>query len=142
MAPGARHAVYKVCWGYADDPLAGCPTVDSVAAIDQAVGDGVDVINFSVGGIPSLFTDPVELAFMLAADAGVFVAAAAGNDGELGAGFVTHTSPWLASVAMGTHDRAYKAAAVFAAGARFNGVSLDDKGVGNHRVVLATWRFA
>lgn len=137
MAPGARLAVYKVCWGFEDDPAAGCATADSVAAIDQAVGDGVDVINFSVGDFGSSYVDPIEFAFLLAADAGVFVAAAAGNDGALGAGRVDHTSPWLTTVAMGTHDRRYEAAVVFANGARFDGVSLDDKGVGNHQVVLA-----
>ena len=52
MAPAAKVAAYKVCWtgsverGVAD----GCTNSDSVAAIDQAVVDGVDVINYSIGG--------------------------------------------------------------------------------------------
>ncbi|CAM0905590.1 unnamed protein product [Alopecurus aequalis] len=41
--PGARLAVYKVCW---DD---GCSDVDMLAAFDDAVADGVDVISFSIG---------------------------------------------------------------------------------------------
>ncbi len=49
MAPRARIATYKVCW--ADEPTGGgCFGSDSVAAIDQAVADGVDVINFSISG--------------------------------------------------------------------------------------------
>ena len=48
IAPRARIAAYKVCW----ETGAGgsCFTTDSVAAIDQAVADGVDVINFSISG--------------------------------------------------------------------------------------------
>ena len=52
-----------------------------MAAIDAAVADGVDVLNYSIGGTQATSIDPVELAFMYAADAGVFVAASAGNDG-------------------------------------------------------------
>ena len=56
-------------------------TEDIVAAIDDAVADGVDVINYSISGSQTFVVDPVELAFLGAADAGVFVAASAGNSG-------------------------------------------------------------
>ncbi len=45
------------------------------------MADGVDVINFSISGTQTNFRDPVEIAFLFAADAGVFVAASAGNSG-------------------------------------------------------------
>ncbi|CAN0247567.1 unnamed protein product, partial [Phaeothamnion confervicola] len=106
-------------------------------AIDQAVADGVDVINFSVGGSTSSFVDPIEFAFMLAADAGVFVATSAGNEGVDGPGTVTHNSPWLTTVAMGTHDRKYESSVDLASGARFRGASLDNRGLSERRVVLA-----
>ena len=75
-----------------------------MAAIDQAVADGVDVINFSISGSTTSFLDAVEVAFLNAADAGVFVAASAGNAGP-GAGTVAHPSPWVTTVAASTHDR-------------------------------------
>ncbi len=103
MAPGARIAVYKVCWG-TTEPNAGCNNSDSVAAIDQAVADGVDVLNFSISGSRTSFRDPVEIAFMFAADAGVFIAASAGNSGPI-ASTVAHPGPWLTTVAAGTHNR-------------------------------------
>jgi hypothetical protein len=82
IAPRARIAAYKVCW--ADQPTGGgCFSSDSVAAIDQAVADGVDVINFSISGSRTNFLDSVEVAFLFAADAGVFVAASAGNAGAV-----------------------------------------------------------
>ena len=55
-------------------------TSDLAAAIDQAVADGVDVINYSIGGGASL-TGADDIAFLFAADAGVFVATSAGNSG-------------------------------------------------------------
>ena len=103
IAPRARIAAYKVCW--ADEPTdGGCFGSDSVAAIDQAVADGVDVINFSISGTRTNFRDAVEIAFLFAADAGVFVAASAGNSGP-STFTVAHPGPWLTTVAAGTHNR-------------------------------------
>ena len=81
-----------------------CFSSDSVAAIDQAVADGVDVINFSISGSQTNFLDSVEVAFLFAADAGVFVAASAGNSGPT-TSTVAHPGPWLTTVADGTHNR-------------------------------------
>ena len=75
-----------------------------MAAIDQAVADGVDVINFSISGSQTNFRDAVEIAFLYAADAGVFVAASAGNAGPT-TSTVAHPGPWLTTVAAGTHNR-------------------------------------
>jgi len=100
MAPAARVAAYKVCWG-------GCPGADLVAGIEAAVNDGVDVINFSIGstGTPE-FVDSVSLAFFNAAAAGVFVAASAGNDGPTST--VDHQEPWVTTVAASTHDQTFR----------------------------------
>jgi len=125
IAPRARIAVYKVCWGRSSDTVhkSGCYTSDSVAAIDDAVADGVDVINFSISGSQTSFLDPVELAFLRAADAGVFVAASAGNSGPT-TSTVAHNSPWLTTVAAGTHDRTYIATATLGNATPFTGPSL------------------
>ena len=48
MAPRARIAAYKALWSTQDAATASGFTADLVAAIDQAVADGVDVINYSV----------------------------------------------------------------------------------------------
>lgn len=103
IAPRARIAAYKVCWA-STETGGGCFGTDSVAAIDQAVADGVDVINFSISGTATNFRDPVEIAWLFAADAGVFVAASAGNSGPT-ASTVAHPSPWITTVAAGTHNR-------------------------------------
>ncbi|WP_158674272.1 S8 family serine peptidase [Pseudokineococcus lusitanus] len=106
MAPAAKVAVYKVCHSSSLPNVGGCFTTDSVAAIDQAVLDGVDVLNFSISGSTTTSLDPVELAFMSAAASGVFVAASAGNSGP-GVSTVAHNSPWLTTVAASTHFNYY-----------------------------------
>lgn len=120
MAPRARVAAYKVCWGRGGD--GGCFGSDSVAAIDQAVADGVDVLNFSISGSTSNYLDAVEVAFLFAADAGVFVAASAGNSGP-GAGTVAHMSPWLTTVAAGTKDDSYIGTVTLGSGVVIEGQS-------------------
>ena len=120
IAPRARIAAYKVCWGGNDG---GCASTDSVAAIDQAVADGVDVINFSISGTSTNFRDPVEIAFLFAADAGVFVAASAGNSGPT-TSTVAHPGPWLTTVAAGTHSRNGEGSATLGNGVTYTGASL------------------
>ena len=84
MAPRARIAAYKALWSTQDGATASGFTGDLVAAIDQAVADGVDVINYSISGSRTNFADPVQISFLFAADAGVFVSASAGNSGPMG----------------------------------------------------------
>ena len=50
MAPRARVAMYKALWSTQDSSTASGSLVDLVAAIDRAVLDGVDVINYSISG--------------------------------------------------------------------------------------------
>ena len=89
IAPRARVVAYKGLGNL------GGFTSDLAAAIDQAVADGVDVINYSVGGGASL-TGGDDIAYLFAADAGVFVATSAGNSGP-GPGTIggPATVPWL-----------------------------------------------
>ncbi|WP_332847853.1 S8 family serine peptidase [Massilia sp. S19_KUP03_FR1] len=127
MAPRARIAMYKICWTYNDNTDAtggknSCFTGDSVAAIEKAVVDGVNVLNYSISGGGTV-TDPVEQAFLHASNAGVFVAASAGNDGPANA--VAHVSPWLATVAASTHSRQFQANALLGNGASYTGASLN-----------------
>lgn len=102
VAPAAKIAAYKVLWEGAGPEQTGGFTSDIVAAIDAAVADGVDVINYSVGGGEDTPHDsPVDLAFLSAAAAGIFVAAAAGNAGP-GPTTLDNSAPWVTTVAAHT----------------------------------------
>ena len=98
MAPGAHVIQYRVCLRQ------GCFGSDSVAAVDQAILDGVDVINFSISGGASAYTDAVELAFLDAYEAGILVNASAGNTGP-NAGTANHAGPWTNTVGASTSNR-------------------------------------
>jgi hypothetical protein len=101
IAPGAHLIEYKVCG------IEGCFDSDTAAAVQQAILDGVDVINFSISGGTDPFTDPTELAFLDAYAAGVFVSASAGNEGP-GAGTANHLSPWVTTVGASTQTREFQ----------------------------------
>ena len=100
VAPGASVIAYRVCLAQ------GCFQSDSVAAIGQAITDGVDVINFSIGGGANPYSDAVELAFLDAYANGISVNASAGNSGPEG-GTVEHDSPWVTTVGASTWDGMY-----------------------------------
>ncbi len=108
MAPRARIAAYKACWNsdYKNPDggdEAGCFYGDTMAAIDAAVTDGVDVINYSIGGSKTDLTIPSTAAMLNAAAAGVFVAVSAGNSGP-DKETVGTPAPWVTSVAASTYN--------------------------------------
>ncbi|KAJ4709251.1 Subtilisin-like protease [Melia azedarach] len=108
MAPRARIAVYKALYR-----LFGGFVADVVAAIDQAVHDGVDILSLSVGPnsppatTKTTFLNPFDATLLAAVKTGVFVAQAAGNGGPFPKTLVSY-SPWITSVAAAIDDRRYK----------------------------------
>ena len=103
IAPRARIAVYKACWLKSGDTRATCTASDLARAIDDAVADGVDVINYSVGGLDRDLTAPEEIALLNAWNAGVLSVVAAGNDGPDNFTIGTPSSaPWVLTVAAST----------------------------------------
>lgn len=133
MAPAAHLAVYKACWTAPDPKNDGCTTADTVAAVDRAVADGVDVLNYSVsGGVEQ--DDSVERAFLGAASAGVFVATSAGNRGGT-PGSVTHVAPWVTTVAASTHEE-FQGAVRLGNGSSYVGSMVSDRPVRSTGLVL------
>lgn len=142
IAPRARIASYKVCWTYLDSTHPdgsgsrnSCYNSDSIAAINQAVADGVDVINFSISGSQTDVMDPVEMAFFNAANAGVFVATSAGNSGPGNA--VAHLGPWVTTVAASTHNRISVNTVTLAGGASYQGQSYNANTLPDTPMILA-----
>ncbi len=101
IAPRAHVIMYKVCGAQ------GCFSSDSARSVQQAILDGVDVINFSISGGANPYTDVVEQAFLNAYDAGIFVAASAGNSGPT-SDTTDHRGPWVTTVAASTENRAFE----------------------------------
>ncbi|MFZ3071611.1 MAG: S8 family serine peptidase, partial [Anaerolineaceae bacterium] len=104
MAPHAQIVSYDVCYPTPDG--GSCEGEDSIAAVQQSILDGVDVINYSISGGEDPYNDGVELAFLEAFGDGVVVSTSAGNEGP-GAATVAHRSPWLLSTAASTHNRKF-----------------------------------
>ena len=103
VAPAAKIAAYKVLWQAKDAAQSGAYDSDILAAIDAAIGDGVDVINFSISSADDP-TSPVQLAFLAAASAGIFVATSAGNSGPGCLDRAEHLA--LGDHGRSSHDRA------------------------------------
>ncbi|KAH9331348.1 hypothetical protein KI387_003456 [Taxus chinensis] len=104
--PGARIAAYKVCW------VDSCGDADILAAFDDAIYDGVDVISVSIGRSGAFlypldyFKDSIAIGAFHAMKRGILTSNGAGNDGV--AGGVCNYSPWSLTVAASTIDRQFK----------------------------------
>jgi hypothetical protein len=111
VAPHANLVTYRVC--YAGEPAgpdsSGCMGSAILAAIEQAIEDGVDVINYSIGSGPSNpWASSIARAYLSARNAGIFVATSAGNEGpEAGSVGSPANAPWITAVGNATHDRLF-----------------------------------
>ncbi|REJ76847.1 MAG: hypothetical protein DWQ30_16260 [Acidobacteria bacterium] len=102
VAPHANLITYDTCYVSGTQGL--CPFAATSAAVDQAILDGVDVINYSISGGTSPWSlGDIDSFFRSAVAAGVFVSASAGNSGP-GASTVAHWGPWVTTVGASTHD--------------------------------------
>ncbi|KAM3288124.1 hypothetical protein P3S67_021554 [Capsicum chacoense] len=95
MATRARIAVYKFSFEE------GTFTSDLIAAMDQAVADGVDILTISYGWVRiPLYQDAIAIASFGAMMKGVLVSASAGNGGpEMGT--LNNGAPWIFTVITG-----------------------------------------
>jgi len=97
---------------------------DLAAAIDQAVADGVDVINYSIGS-GGFSIGPDDIAFLFAGADGVFVATSNGNSGPGPATTGSPASvPWLTSVGASTQARTFQGSAASVDGWEYFGASI------------------
>ncbi|XWS25936.1 hypothetical protein CRYUN_Cryun27aG0110000 [Craigia yunnanensis] len=105
-SPGARIAMYGVC-----SPHNGCRGSSILAAFDDAIADGVDVLSLSLGS-PSYFktdfiNDPIALGAFHAVQHEITVVCSAGNDGPTSRS-VVNAAPWILTVAASTIDRDFE----------------------------------
>jgi subtilisin family serine protease len=135
VAPAAGLAVYKACWSAPDPEDDGCTVADTVAAIDHAVSDGVDVLSYSVTGGDGGPGDVIGQAFLTASEAGVFVATAAGDGGPR-PGTVDHATPWVTTVTASTHDL-YRGRVRLGNGTVLNGAMVSTDDVPRSRLISA-----
>ena len=105
VAPRGNIVAFDICYTNTATGQGLCPNVSAVAAVNQAIADGVvDVINYSIGGGSQPWSEAVSMAFLSAVDAGIFVAASAGNSGP-GPNTMGHLEPWVSSTAAAQHGR-------------------------------------
>ncbi|KAJ4811821.1 Subtilisin-like protease [Rhynchospora pubera] len=119
VAPRAHLAVYRVC------SEEGCQTPDIIKGIEEAVNDGCDVISLSLGpdsGEP-FYLEPVALGGFYATLKGVFVSAAAGNNGP-NVSSVSNDAPWILTVAASSTDRQIRSTVKLGSGLLLNGESM------------------
>ncbi|KAL1831600.1 hypothetical protein ACET3Z_001251 [Daucus carota] len=106
IAPKARLAMYKVLFlNNSYDAAAS----DTMAGMDQAIEDGVDLMSLSLGffDVP-FYRNPIALGAFAAMEKGIFVSCSAGNGGPHGY-TINNGAPWITAVGAGTVDRAFVA---------------------------------
>ncbi|KAI0519103.1 hypothetical protein KFK09_006543 [Dendrobium nobile] len=97
--PSARIAIYKVCWSD------GCSDIDLLAAFEDAIQDGVDIISISIGGYSNnYFEDSIAIGSFHAMKKNILTSSSAGNSGPDNF-TVENYAPWILTVAASTIDR-------------------------------------
>ncbi|XP_031479531.1 subtilisin-like protease SBT3 [Nymphaea colorata] len=119
VAPRARLAMYKVIWNE------GIVASDTLAAMDQAIADGVDVISLSMSyrRTTPLYENPIAVGAFAAMEKGIFVSTSAGNRGPESRS-IRNGAPWILTVGATAIDRRFSGVVTLGNGASFVGSSL------------------
>ncbi|XVE94923.1 hypothetical protein REPUB_Repub02eG0051700 [Reevesia pubescens] len=116
IAPRAHLAMYKV--SNTED----IAESDVLAAMDQAIADGVDIMSLSLGfDLTPYFRDVITIGSLSAIEKGIFVVCAAGNQGAYNS--TVNGAPWITTVGAGTLDRSFIATVTLGNGLTFEGKS-------------------
>ncbi|KAF5740474.1 hypothetical protein HS088_TW11G00543 [Tripterygium wilfordii] len=99
-SPGSRIAVYKVC------SVFGCAGSSILAAFDDAIADGVDILSLLLGTI-EFKIDAIAIGAFHAVANGMTVVCSAGNGGP-SLGSVVNDAPWILTIATTTIDRDFE----------------------------------
>ncbi|KAK8935949.1 hypothetical protein KSP39_PZI013429 [Platanthera zijinensis] len=122
--PSARISVYKVCWSD------GCSDVDLLAAFDDAIADGVNIISISIGGggAANYFEDAIAIGSFHAMKKNIVTSSSAGNSGPSRSS-VENYAPWLLTVAASTIDRKIVAQTKLGDGKQYQGMAINTFGL-------------
>ncbi|WJZ83884.1 hypothetical protein VitviT2T_003528 [Vitis vinifera] len=108
VAPKARLAMYKVFF-FSDSSDPEAAASDTLAGMDQAIADGVDLMSLSLGFFETTFDEnPIAVGAFAAMEKGIFVSCSAGNAGPHGY-TIFNGAPWITTIGAGTIDRDYAA---------------------------------
>ncbi|GJZ09493.1 subtilisin-like protease SBT1.7 [Tanacetum coccineum] len=106
IAPNARLAMYKVL--FLDNSYDAAAS-DTLAGMDQAIEDGVDLMSLSLGFFETRFSqNPIAIGAFAAMEKGIFVSCSAGNGGPHRYTLL-NGAPWITTVGAGTIDRGLSA---------------------------------
>lgn len=115
----ARIAVYKACWD------SGCYDADILAAFDDAIKDGVDILSISLGPESpqgEYFNDAISVGSFHATSHGILVVSSVGNEGSSGS--ATNLAPWMMTVSASSTDRDFTSDIVLGDGTFFKVIAL------------------
>ncbi|KAK4482051.1 hypothetical protein RD792_011603 [Penstemon davidsonii] len=124
-APLSRLAIYKVCWaipGEGKENGNTCFEEDMLAALDDAIGDGVDVLSISIGSTqPTPYDeDGIAIGALHAVKRNIVVACSAGNSGP-GPSTLSNPAPWIITVGASSVDRKFVAPVLLGSGLKIEG---------------------
>ncbi|XWS12445.1 hypothetical protein CRYUN_Cryun37aG0089400 [Craigia yunnanensis] len=127
-APLARLAIYKACWAIPNQSKADgntCLAEDMLAAMDDAIADGVDILSVSIGTREPLpyHHDIIGLGALHAAKRNILVVCSAGNTGPA-PGTLSNPAPWVITIGASSLDRAFSAPVILGNGLKIIGQSV------------------
>ncbi|PSS02971.1 Subtilisin-like protease [Actinidia chinensis var. chinensis] len=124
-APLVRLAIYKVCWAIPGRPKVKgntCCDEDMLAAFDDAIADGADVLSVSIvpTDLKPYEKDVIAIGALHAVKRNIVVACSAGNTGP-DPSTVRNVAPWIITVGASSIDRVFSSPVLLGNGKKIEG---------------------